>query len=479
MDYAVHLAMMNYGQQGYWNYQFRFTTEEHADTFLRTFYIFLGNIGRLSNLPNQVIFQITRIFFNLLACLSIYRLISRIYRSRLQGYLAFTLAGLGAGLGWLQLLTGWAPDPMISSIDVWLIDAYMIFSLALFPHFSVILAAMALALTAFLDQLKNPHWKNLIIIAGCAIFVQIINPIAFVLVDIAMVGAYLFWCWKQEKLQIARLADLLILAIIQIPILIYSVVFLTRDPAWAIFTQQNSTQSPPPIYYLLGFGLFWPFSIIGAIQAIQKRSYRLGWAVVWVVAAFALAYLPVAIQRRFLLGVTIPLAVLATPPLTKFSLWMHQKTHLNKGTGAFLITALTSMTTLVVFFGYCMQTIYRPASMFEPAALFEATDWLAAQGNQHEIVLAAKPTAEIVGIRTPLRLYYGHSMETLYFEEKAEQVEAFYTGLQPATWLNDNQIDWVILGPYESVWREIPFDYPNLKIAYKNDLVTIYRVSQP
>ena len=117
--------------------------------------------------------------------------------------------------------------------------------------------------------------------------------------------------------------------------------------------------------------------------------------------------------------------------------------------------------------------------MFEPAALFEATDWLAAQGNQHEIVLAAKPTAEIVGIRTPLRLYYGHSMETLYFEEKAEQVEAFYTGLQPATWLNDNQIDWVILGPYESVWREIPFDYPNLKIAYKNDLVTIYRVSQP
>jgi hypothetical protein len=41
------------------------------------------------------------------------------------------------------------------------------------------------------------------------------------------------------------------LAVIQIPLALYSFALLTRNPVWSIFTAQNATPSPAPFHYLL------------------------------------------------------------------------------------------------------------------------------------------------------------------------------------------------------------------------------------
>ena len=476
-DYAVHLAMMHYGEQGAWGYQLRFTTEPQTSAYVRLFYVVLGHLGGWAHIPAAVLFQVARLAFGLLACLSIYRLLIRIFPSISQRGLAFLLTLLGSGLGWFQVFFGLV-SAKIAPVDLWLSDAYPLFSIDLFPHFSATIAALAIAITAFLDQTVRPRWRNIAVIAACAIFVQIVNPIAFILADLAMAGILVFFFWRNHRVDIPLALGLGLIAAIQIPLVLYSFILLTRDPAWSIFTAQNATLSPPPVYYLLGFGLFWPFAIPGAVKAFREKSDS-GWAAVWLIGAFALAYLPVAIQRRFLLAIPLPLAVLATPAVLEFSNWLREHLHLGRYTGAVLITGLTSIST-VLLVGILSLNITRQSSpQFEPTSLVQAVDWLGKNGAPSDVVLAAEPTSLLVAIRTPLRLYSGHAMETLHYLEKTQAVERFYQAEQPSGWLEAQGIQWVIYGPHEAeLWQATP-EFSGMKIAYRNNRVTIYRVPGP
>jgi hypothetical protein len=472
-DYAVHLAMMHYGEQGSWNYQLRFTTEPHNSVYIRTFYVVLGHIGGWFSIPTPLLFQISRLGFGLLALCAIYRLMTRIFSSTGERRLAFVLAAIGAGLGWLQMPLGLTPDPNISPFDMWHIDAYILMGISLFPHFSATIAALVLAVTAFLDHLQKPRWQNIAFIAACAIFVQIVNPIAFILADVAMVGAFVFACWKNRKVDWQIFLTLCLLAIIQIPLLLYGLILLTRDPAWAIFTLQNATLSPPPLYLFFGFGLFWPFVIFGTLKALQNRDAKLGWAIFWAFFAFSLAYSPVAIQRRFLLAITIPLAILATPALINFSVWLSSQLRLGKLTGAWLVVALTALSPLILLAAYSANMTLRPGLLFESTALVDAVDWLGENSAPDDVVLAAEPTAQLVAIRTPLRLFLGHEMETLHYREKSQLVEQFYRDGQSADWLAAKGVDWVVFGPHEKEWGNVSL---NLPVVFQNDQVVIYEV---
>jgi hypothetical protein len=478
-DYSVHLAMMHYGAQGGWDYQLRFTTEPHTATYLRTFYVALGHFTGWMGIPLDVIFQAARILLGLLACISIYRLLARIFMSVHQRRLAFVLAVLGAGFGWFQVPLGLLPDPKIWPIDIWLIDAYVFFSIALFPHFSALIAAIMLALTAFLDYLQHPDWRNIVIIALCALFVQIVNPIAFVLADCGMAGAFIFSCWQKRRFDWASVLTLGLLAVVQIPLLVYSWNLLTRDPSWAVFSSQNLLPSPPPVYILFGFGLFWPFAAIGAIKALRKPEAGSGLALFWLIPAIILAYMPVEIQRRFLLAITIPLTILAAPGILDFSAWLHRRMPVSRTAGTIFVSALISIGSFFLVLIYSANIISRPPNLFEPAALVQAVDWLGQNGSANDVVLASEPTAQMVAMRTPLRLYFGHEMETLHFADKAREVEDFYRGLQPENWLESLPVTWVIFGPHEREWSSSPPRSPRLKLVYQNDQVDIYRVASP
>jgi hypothetical protein len=477
-DYAVHMAAMHFGEQGNWLYQIRFTSESEPATFLKTFYVVLGHISRWTGGETAAVYQVARLLFGLLACLSVYRLLERVFPSVYHRRLAFVLAILGSGFGWFQTLFGLLPAK-ITPIDLWMIGPYPLFSFSIFPQYSAVLTALATAITAFLDYNWQRRWQNIALIGVCAIFVQVVDPVVFILADVAMAGVFIFWCWRKRSVDFALALALALIALVQIPLMLYSYIFLTRDPGWAVFTTQNVTLSPPPVYLLLGFGLFWPFAIYGALRALRKQDANLGWAVFWLVAGFGLAYLPVNVQRRFTFTITLPLAVLATPILSDFSEWLHIRLRLSRYTGAVLFTGLASISTFLLVGYYTIDMTHRSSTLFEPTALVQAVDWLAKNGTPDEVVLASESTSQLVAIRTPLRLYFGHEMETLHYDEKSQAVERFYRGEQPDGWLEAQGITWVIFGPHETEWRQTPLGAAGLEIAYQNNLVTIYRITHP
>ena len=475
-DYAVHIAMMNAGIHGDWSYQFRFTTEPHNPAYTRLFYIGLGKLSGLLNASVETTFHWTRSLLGLLSLYTLYILTRKIFESIFWARTAFLLAALGSGVGWLQLLLNWSLG-QITPIDFWLIDAYVFFSLSVFPHFAFVTAAMCIALKLWLDFLESPNIKSIVWIVGTAILVQFANPIAFGTIDAALFGATLFSWWKNRRLDRSQVIGLSVVAIAQLPLLAYNVIVLSRDPFWSQFTAQNQTLSPPLIYYILGFAFFWLPAILGVIHAFREKSVALGACLFWIITALLLAYAPVYIQRRFLQNITIPLAILATSGLMIcFETGTFQRPGLArwKQSLVFLFIFLASLSSIQLSLGRAVYLQGHPDDFFYPSSLDDSISWLQENAQYNDFVLAAEGTSQVLAQRAGMRVYSGHEMETMDYAAKKLMVADFFQGRLPG--LASDPIQWVIYGPIE---RELApsFQPPdNLELVYDSQGLQIYRV---
>ncbi|NOH04283.1 MAG: hypothetical protein HND47_21080 [Chloroflexi bacterium] len=478
-DYAVHLAMMQAGRLGEWAYQLRFTSEEHNPAFIRLFYILLGHLSRLLNLDVETVFHAARWLFGLTALFAFDRLFHKAFPQKAHARFAFFLAVLGGGVGWLQLILG-APLEPISPIDLWLIDAYILFSISLFPAFSFTLTLMAAALYFFLQFLEDGEWRNVVWVSLLAVTSQMMNPIAFAVVDLSMAGAVLFTWWKHRKIDFKQGYALLLIAVVQVPLLLYNLWVLALDPIWSQFTRQNETLSPPLIFYLWGFAPFWLFAIVGIIRSLRERNPAMGAMSVWVAGGFFLAYLPVLIQRRFLLGVPIPLGALA---IYGFQFLMAklpaslQALKRRESLLCFTYVLFASVSSLFLILNSSLYVLTQPKALFYPREIQAAAQWLDENAAPGDFVLADVQTSQILAQRTRLKVYVGHEMETLYFHNKESAMKAYFNGTISAEWLSQTPVRWVVYGPYEAEINASFLPDSTLTLVHQNDAVKIYEVN--
>jgi hypothetical protein len=472
-DYAVHLSMMQAGRMGDWAYQMRFTEEEHRHAYLRMFYIVLGHVSKWIGLDVEPTFHLARWVFGFVALYAIYRLLCKILPNSNHARAAFLLAALGAGAGWLQLFLG-APLEPISPIDFWLIDAYVFFSVSLFPSFSFTLALMAWALNLFLDYLETGKPQTIFLVSLLAILSQTTNPISFAVVDMAFAGAVFALWWKNKKVKPRHIAALGVIALAQIPLLVYNFLVLSRDPFWSQFTAQNQTLSPPPIFYLWGFAPFWLFALYGIFLALRERDPKLLALTTWMVGGFALAYLPVAIQRRFILGITIPLAALAIHGLSdllkRIPILMKRENVVY-----FSYILLASISSIYLSLGLSLFLKTLPANRFYPRDVESALVWLDQNAAPNDFVLADVPTSQLVAQRTRLKVYVGHEMETLHYTAKIQAMKSFYEGTASKDWLEQTRVKWII---YEKKNSSSLAAGTELEMVYENETVIIYKVKR-
>ncbi len=466
-DYAVHLSMMQAGRMGQWAYQMRFTDEEHPAAVLRMFYIVLGHVSLWVGLGVEPTFHLARWLFGFLALFAVYQLFCKIFSSRSHARAAFLLAALGAGAGWLQLILG-APLEPISPIDFWLIDAYLFFSISLFPSFSFTLGLMAWALNLFFGYLETGKPQSIFLISLLSVLSQTVNPIAFAVVDLACAGAVFSLWWKNQKIESRHGLALLFIALAQLPLLIYNFLVLSRDPFWSQFTAQNQTLSPPPVFYFWGFAPFWLFAVYGMFLALRERNPRLLALTAWVIGGFTLAYLPVAIQRRFIFGITIPLAGLALHGLSNL---IRRVSVLAKRENLvyFSYILLASISSIYLSLGLSLFLQTLPAEKFYSRQVESALVWLNQNAAPNDFVLADVSTSQLIAQRTRLKVYVGHEMETLGYAEKQRAMELFFDGKSAPGWLAQTRVRWVLAEKGSLLRTE------GLEVVYENERVVIYK----
>src|SRR5690606_26314060 len=246
IDGASYQAKMRLGVEGSWLFYLPYTPELHDGVFLFTFYLAMGHLARALSLPVITVFHAVRLVGAMLMFFAIYRFVSDWTSSVEQRRLAWSLAVLGAGLGWLAIVFG------ISSPDLLAIpEAFPLQAAYANAHFPWAIAAGMLVAHVLVvkcaaeDDAVPALDIETVGLAAATVFLVTTSP--FMLLPIGLgFGAMLAWLiWRRRELPRRELAWGSVVLVFGLPFAAYSLWIMTRgNPAINAWMEQNVTPSP-------------------------------------------------------------------------------------------------------------------------------------------------------------------------------------------------------------------------------------------
>jgi len=264
------------------------------------------------------------------------------------------------------------------------------------------------------------------------------------------------------------------------PWLVYDYWVVTSNPVFAVWNAQNLTPSPPVWDYVLGFGLvlIWAVYAIYRGDVFQDRGSR--FLVVWLTVNCLLLYAPFNLQRRFSLGLFVPLAALAGIGVAR---WVGQHT---KRTARPLIALSLIMSLpsngLVIAAGLASAASGSPL-VTESVGEARAFGWLGEHAEPGAVVLAAPETGIRLPAYAPVRVVAGHPFETPQAADRSSQLEAMFDGSLTSGMAERLLLDWdvsyVFYGPRERALGSVPFWISGFTTVFEDVGVTIYAGAAP
>ncbi len=474
LDGNTYLAKMVQGQQGAWRFTLPYTAETGQGHFLFLFYLFLGHVAGWLGAPPVFVFHGAR----LLAVVALYLALGDFYRrlfgSDRRGWrMAMWLAGVGSGLGWAAAGSG------ALTADFWVAEAYPFLAAYANPHFPLGLALM-LYLLADSEPPAVPGWRHGLLRAAAGCLLATILPFGVVLLGVIFLGR-LALAWRQTW------RDLLACWIWPLApgglVLIYQYAVTLTDPVLAGWNAQNLTPAPPVWDFLLSFSPALLLALAGGWALWRQPGAPLRTVLpVWLLAGVVLVYLPFNLQRRFLLGLYIPVAGLAVWGIRRLRLWR----------GLYALVLLLSLPTnlLVLAAGVFGAGSHDPA-VYLTRGEYAALQWIEANTPAGALVLCGDESGLLVPAYTGRRVLYGHLFETVAAEGEKATVQRFYRGEMTAQQgrqlLAGRGVNYLWYGPRE---RRLSSLRPEnllgigvegagwLQRVYEQDGVTLYVVGE-
>jgi hypothetical protein len=309
---------------------------------------------------------------------------------------------------------------------------------------------------------------RVIILTVLSLILAIIQPFAPVAVyAIAGVTLLVLW-WRDRRFPRISFSAAFIAGLITVPLLLYLYSATQADEVLRAWSQQNLTPSPPPVDYVLGYGLLWIFAFFGARQVWRRKSDWDMLLLAWIIVTLPLLYAPFPLQRRLSLGLHVPIGILAAFGLSEIvrARWPRRAL-----IGATLLTSL--FIELALFGGAAARDPRIYLTTNEAAAL----SWLQVNAPRDAVVLASPEMGSFIPAFAGQRVVYGHPYETVNAKAREQQVKDFYADAPDhAQVLNDYAVTYIVFGPRE---RELgAFDATQLPVeeVFSSGDVQVYRV---
>lgn len=456
LDGASYLSKMRIGFEGGWLLQFLHTPEAHDGALMMVLYPALGHLARVTGLDLIVIFHLARVVATLFMYISLYVLGSVLWAGVAGRRLFFLIAAIGSGFGWLLApLTGLTTFP-----DLAIPEIFPFYSSLVNPHFPLALAALALLAAQFVLLTRPchpmlPRWSWLgtaiLSLALALLYPQGLAPFAVAVV------VYLALVWQKER-KLPDRTRIHVIALIApaVPVAIYIGLQVRFSAVFTEWNRQNVTPAPPLWVLLTGLGI--PLLLgLPAIWRAARRMDRDGdrLMLIWLLTMLVFVFLPTNIQRRFAVGMMIPVAFFAARAVREF--WMLK---LGARGGRLLVaTSLVLMTLSGLFI-----TLAVPAPLLTrngearlgvvlPTAYDGALDWLAQHATSDDVVLASEQAGAWIPGWAGARVVYGHPYETLDAEAKLAAVRRWYglpDGPDCTALLDEFGVRYVVFGPLEA-----------------------------
>ncbi len=469
-DGNSYLAKMRQGAQGNWLFHLPYTSEDHDGAFIFTYYLFLGRLSALLGLPLILTYHLARVVNSLILLFVVYYFASLLGLDKRPLRTAFLLVGLSSGLGWLAVpFNVLAPDLRVP-------EAITFYSIFANPHFPL---AMALMLLIFAFVIV-PSQRNAFFGAVFAsILLGIVQPFCVITVYSVLGGYFVLRFLQERRLPWPEILRGMVVGAATAPIIAYDYYVYTFNPALHAWSEQNITLSPPLWEYAIAYGLVLALTVGGAVLAIRRRSKVDLFLLAWSTVNGLLLYAPFSLQRRLVMGLHVPLCILAAMALSRYVLPRSSPARRTLILGAFIV--LTIPSNLFVLMASMAGAAGHDSRLYLYRDEAKAMTWLKENTQPADIVLASPEMGLFIPAWAGNRVLYGHPFETIEAEKKRALAETFYqTQTEESARqgiIESYHVAYVFYGPRERALTGGQPEIPSmLSEAYANPGVTIYRV---
>ncbi len=482
-DGATYLSKMMLGAQGEWLVSFQHTPETHNGALIHLIYILLGHVSGFANVPVIVLFHVARVTATLFMYMAIYQLGATIWMRLRTRRIFFILVSIGAGFGWLYtLITGGDVSPP----DLSLPEAFPFYSSLVNVHFPLTLACLALLASVIVTVFRpgtndEPNLRNGgLVTALLSLVVGFLYPHALMPIGGAL-GIFVgLKAWRNRRLNLRDVRWLSLIVLPPLPLAIYYSAIVAYNPAMMEWSRQNVTSAPPPLPLLLGLGLPLVMALPGIYRAVRRfEADGDQFMLIWIVVILIMIYLPTSIQRRFAVGMMIPIVYFATRSLEDF--WFQRVTSRRWRYRLFvLLIPLIAFSQIFILFTPILPVlINRPQNSHglllesDYAVIF---DWLERRTGLDDVLLAAPDVSQWIPGWVGGRVVYGHPFETLDAGNKLRAVEDWYSGetADCDALLDQWRVRYILAGPEEDELGETSC-LEGLDLVARSGLVNVYR----
>lgn len=503
-DHAVYMDWMRQAAEGHFFLRNLFTTDPQSGRLTNILFFLLGQPVRFLGASPELMLQVARIGFGALLLVLIYRFAAYFTESLLARRAAFWFAALSSGFGW-GLCLGWYGGLPQPPTDFWQPEGFTYFSIYSTALFAVATCAIVGIFCLLLEaertgKRKYASWAGLVALA-------LGNFHSYDIIHVAAVwGLYLL---IKSGVQLARRGgipwrcwgDATACAVIGIPTTLLQYYCYRTDP---VFQQRANyaTLSPAFAAYALGYGLVLILALAGSIVLLRQRSplktAQRWMPIAWVIAGFGVAYLPLAFNRKMIMGTHVPMCLLAglaaaalaericPSRQTKTEKRIRRTVPVRAAVIVGLIVLLTVPTNLLRTLEDIAETGDHPQdlnwfSAYWPQADLKATTWIRTHTPQDAAFFCTPLSGRYIAATAGRAVYVGHWGETPRFSERIGATIDFFR--QPQTpearllQLHTCATNYVYQGTTEHRAGQVDLSHdPGLQKIYDQDSVAIYRV---
>lgn len=465
LDGNSYLAKMHLGYTGEWKFQLPYTAVPGEGAYIFLYYIFVGHLARWFQIPLIMMFHISRVVNSALLFLFLESFLRKIGLINGWHHKGLLLLVFGSGMGWLFFFLG------IITSDMWVAEAFPFLSMYVNPHFP-----LGMAMLVWLCMLIGRKWQLGVIIQSllAGVILSIVMPFGLIIFCGILFGVTIWESLERHKTVIPPVVAGILIGLI---IVGYQYFVSVTDAVLSGWNAQNETPTPPVWNLLVSFSPALILSVFGLYAIIRNmpgRQVEDKILVVWAVLGFLMLYLPFNLQRRFIFGYYIPVAILAVRVIqNKSQKFLYRLLFWR----IIFVTSILSNVVIISMGIYSSINHTRP--VYYTVSEYTAFDWMEQNTKSPAVVLCSPETGNILPGHTGRWVLYGHPFETVNAVAMKALVESYFRGDLTSDEIEDlfreYQVNYVFYGPSEqSYGNYLPADY--LSEVVTIDEVVIYQV---
>lgn len=507
-DTAQYFSWMR-GFTSAWIIDNKMTPEPNQPAFFNLLWWTLGRISSYSGWGLAQVFQGFRLVAGALYMLATYHFCALLVERPSTRKVAFLLATLSSGFGWLLVVEKQLTGVLRYPLDVYIPEPNSLLCILAFPHFVISVFLLLSIFSMFLLSVRRER-ISYAVVAGLFAFVLGLEHAYDLLTVYAVLGVYVaLSTFKRRGISWLQAKALGLIVLLSCAPPLYFTWLTEADPLWREVLEQfvnAGVFSPDPFHLtiLLGPAFILALATFDGFVPLRDKDEGELFLKAWFATTFFLIYIPVEYQIHLLSGWQIPISILAALGLYKrvapalaesrwlVRVWGRLRGRVRPSTWS--LGRIQSVLAAGLVLAVVPTNLYLWAWRFVDLGRHEhpyylhqdeiaALQWLDEHAAPEDVVLSSITVGQYIPAYGGCTAFLAHWAQTVDFYSKQERVSEFFDGSIGDDVRLDTVcsfgVDYVFHGPAErSVGGYYPASTPWLEEVFSSPEVRVYRVAR-